>query len=294
MVTLSLLYPIGINMSYGADPILKCTILISMKIKPYLEAVEGIKKVFNKDPDIKTEFFFLEDVEKAWKTKQIFSNTTHENSSIIAVGPEAALFLKSNLRDKSIIQVITMVSNPSSLLPHQETSFCGFFLSVNARDQIESLNGTFPQIKSLGILYDERYNSKYIKKAKIIGSYLNINIIPLMVRSKDQVPALLEKNWKKIDGLLLIPDATVISASFVKYIIKDGIFNNVPVIGYNNFFIQSGALMAFVYDYEHVGMTTAVFARDLIMGKQKCRLIASDFRVVVNKRIVRYLGLKEK
>jgi len=284
---------IGLKNCYAAEPIAKCTVLISLKIKPYLEAVDGIREAFNDFSDIETEFFFLEDIIKSRKDEPFSLKGTYQYKSVIAVGPEAVLFLKSNPPDQSIYKIYTMVSNPSSLLPQQGTSFCGFFLSVNARDQIRSITRTFPKIKSVGILYDEQYNKEYISRAKLIGLASGIEIQPLMVSAKEQVPELLRNNWDKIDGLLLIPDATVISASLVKYIIKDGISHNVPVIGYNNFFIHSGALMAFVYDYQQIGRTTALFVKELLLNNGKCQTNASEFHIVVNSSIEKYLGFKK-
>jgi putative ABC transport system substrate-binding protein len=91
--------------------------------------------------------------------------------------------------------------------------------------------------------------------------------------------------------LLLIPDPTVISASLIKYIIKDGISNRVPVIGYNRFFIQNGALMAFVYDYEQIGKETALMLREILFEKKVCRSNPAAFTVVINQRIARQFNI---
>lgn len=281
----------GIKNCHADTASAKCTILISMKIKPYLQAAEGIKEAFDKIENIDTEIFFLEDVEKSWKNDKTLFAMDHPNRSIIAVGPEAVTFLSSNFFDKSIVKVFTMVSNSFPLISKKASSLCGLFLEVNAENQISWIAKVLPQVKSLGILYDKEYNMEYIFQAEKTGKNAGIKIKPLMVSSKDEVPEILRKNWRQLDGLLLIPDATVISASLVKDIIKDGISHNVPVIGYNRFFSQSGALMSFMYDYHKIGTETAILVKKLLFDNRECSSRAADFKIIINRNISKYLGV---
>ncbi len=261
-----------------------------MKIKPYFDAVEGIKSVLNQF-DILTEYFFVEDVRNKWNSSEPSKNGTIHSKVVIAVGPEAVLFLKSTPLDPSVIKIFTMVSNPFSLIPKKYSSFCGFYFSVDAKEQLTWIAKTLPRIKSLGILYDQVNNQDYVSRAVKSGYEAGIHIQPLMVNSKDEVPESLRKNWSNLDGLLLIPDATVISASLVKYIIRKGLSNNVPVIGYNRFFIQSGALMSFVYDYHKIGRQTGQLVKGTLLNGSKCKSTVTQFEVVINKNIATHLGM---
>lgn len=269
----------------------QCLVLISMKIKPYLEALEGIKTDLKEFPDITIESFFLEDVEASWRNGFPFLKKNHQYRSIIAVGPEAALYLNSNPPDPSIVKIFTMISNPAAIIPQQDASFCGIFLSVDAKEQVPWIAKSLPDVKTLGILYNPRHNQDYVATAQAGGTAAGIRIEPLRVESRDEVPELLRKNWHRLDGLLMIPDPTVISASLIKYIIKDGISNSVPVIGYNRFFIQNGALMAFVYNYEQIGRETALMLREVLFGKRVCRSNPAAFSVVINQRMARQFNI---
>lgn len=289
MVFFIVMGPVGNETSHASENSGRCIILISLKIKPYLEALEGIKAYLKAFPEITIEPFFLEDVETSWQKDPPFSKGVDRHQSIIAVGPEAALFLHVNFPDHAIRKIFTMISNPSTIIPQHESSFCGIFLSVNARTQVTLIAKALPDVRTLGILYNPHNNQDYVSLAQKTGTAAGIKIKPLMVGARDEVPELLRNNWKNLDGLLLIPDATVISASLVKHIIKDGLSNNVPVIGYNRFFIQNGALMAFVYDYEQIGRETAVMVRQLFLEKTGCRTMPAAFSIVANQRIAKQL-----
>lgn len=273
----------------GGEPSATCTVLISMKIRPYLEALEGIKKVFGRDKTVDLESYYLTDVESSWK-KSAYIKQDYDHHAVIALGPEALAFLTENSPDPGVHKVYSMIVDP--VVPSsRETSFCGYFLSVDANEQLYWINRVLPAVSRLGILYDPRYNSDYVDRALQVSMEQEITVEPLTVGSKRDVPETLRVNWKKIDALLLIPDATVISSSLVKYIIKDALSNKVPVIGYNRFFLKNGALMAFTYDYEAIGMDTANYVKQLMMEQIHCREAESRFSITVNKPIADQLGI---
>jgi putative ABC transport system substrate-binding protein len=117
-----------------------------------------------------------------------------------------------------------------------------------------------------------------------------LKIVPLKVLSKKDIPDILKQHWEDIDALWLIPDQTVISESIVQYIIREALSENVPVIGYNRFFYESGAAMAFVFDYEEVGRQTGRLAVSMLSGRA-CEKETPVFRVWLNLRVIDKLGI---
>ena len=99
------------------------------------------------------------------------------------------------------------------------------------------------------------------------------------------------QHWKEIDVLWLIPDRTVISESIVQHIIKEALFNRVPVIGYNRFFYESGAAFSFVFDYIELGKQTAKLAIDMLSGKA-CQKNNPVFHAWLNPRVISRLGIE--
>ncbi|MCX5839680.1 MAG: hypothetical protein NTW71_14390 [Deltaproteobacteria bacterium] len=182
-----------------------------------------------------------------------------------------------------------MVLNPPPISGKTETA-CGVPLDVPAKRQLEMIDQGFRTVKRLGLLYDPRYNSEFFMKAAAEAAYFDLKIVPLKVSSKKDIPAVLKQNWENIDALWLIPDQTVISESIVQYIIKDALFKKIPVIGYNRFFYESGAALAFVFDYEELGRQTGRLAANMLMGKA-CEKENPVFRVWLNLRVIDKLGM---
>ena len=79
-------------------------------------------------------------------------------------------------------------------------------------------------------------------------------------------------------------------ASIVEYVIQQSIYKKVPVIGYNRFFYESGASLAFVIDYREVGIQCAHEARRVLAGAP-CRQVAPVFQLWLNTRVMGKLGV---
>ena len=115
-----------------------------------------------------------------------------------------------------------------------------------------------------------------------------IEIVPLKVDSRKEIPSLLKNYLTDMDALWLIPDRTVISESIVRYVIKEAFMKNVPTIGYNRFFYESGALMAFIFNYQELGGQAAqkVLAA---LSDRACSDSVPLFQVWINKRVAEKL-----
>jgi putative ABC transport system substrate-binding protein len=207
----------------------------------------------------------------------------------VAVGPEAVRFASEEAALEKTPWLYTMVLNPPKVSGRTETA-CGVPLDIPAKRQLEMVAQGLTAVKRLGLLYDPRYNSEFFTKAVTEASLLDLKIVPLKVSSKKDIPTVLKQQWENIDALWLIPDQTVISESIVQYIIKDAVFKKTPVIGYNRFFYESGAAVAFVFDYEELGRQTGRLAANVLLGKA-CEKESPAFHVWLNLRVIDKLGL---
>jgi len=181
-----------------------------------------------------------------------------------------------------------MVLNPDEVLP-QIKDACGIALNISVEKQIQILAHAIPDMQGMGLLYDPKYNAAFANRAVLNTASLGMRIIPLEVSSKKQIPIVLKSHWESIDVLWLIPDRTVISESIVRYIIKEAMSNGVAVVGYNRFFYESGAMLAFVLDYRQIGIKTAWFVCNIISG-EPCRPGDPEFYTWINENVKNKLG----
>jgi putative tryptophan/tyrosine transport system substrate-binding protein len=267
----------------------KVAIVVSQNIRPYIEGVEGMSVVLSESANVKVQMFSLEKF-KGKSRDVLVQNLSGEKFDLfVAVGPEALRFVREEPLLEKTNWLYSMVLNPPRVTGQTETA-CGVPLDIPAQRQLEMIDQGFRAVKRLGLLYDPRYNSEFFLKAATEAPSHDLKIVPLKVSSKKDIPVVLKQNWENIDALWLIPDQTVISESIVQYIIKEALFKKIPVVGYNRYFYESGAALAFVFDYDELGRQTGRLAASVLMGKA-CEKETPVFHTWLNLRVIDKLGI---
>ncbi len=271
------LLPLGIGVAHSVGTV---AVVISQRIRPYMEVLEGINEgLSGKGIDLSVHYLG-DDVKSAAIQRELQRNRP---ALLVAVGPEA-------------MSLSTSVDAPvmySAVLSPPTDFSCGVSLNIPVYVQLGQIEKFFPAMKRVGILFDPAHNQGFYEEAQRVSAFMDVTIVPLRVSSTDVLSSVLRENWDKVDGLWMIPDPTIISASLVQYIIKQALFQKKAVLGYNHFFIQSGALFAFEFDYEALGKQTAEqILRHLF--QEHCSRKAPVFHTRINTKIAQKLGIQWK
>ncbi|MBI5557263.1 MAG: hypothetical protein HY885_06460 [Deltaproteobacteria bacterium] len=263
-------------------------IVVSQKIRPYLAALDGATKHLQTAGNVKTDFFTLSDYPQSKYPSLLQDIAAHNYKAIIAIGPEAALFLTETDQGLGLPPIVfTMLLNPEKIIG---SNGCGIFLNIPIAMQIEKIGQVLPCVKKIAILYDPAFNGGYVKTAAAAAAGIGLEIVPLEISSKQELPRVLDRHWSEMDAIWFIPDQTVISESIVSYIIKEAFIHNIPTIGYNSFFSESGALLSFVFDYEQLGAQAASLSLQLMKG-EACPDEPPRFRLHLNPEVMRKLSV---
>ncbi len=253
-------------------------VLISDSIRPYIEAVEG----FSESMSSEVVEFTLYSKKKSLPPKVTDSSW----ELVLAVGPNAAGLLIE--LPPSIPRMYTMVLNPRDALP-KGMDVPGVSLNIPADLQLIVISELLPKVKRVGVFYDKRFNADHIAQLLDAASTLGLEVIPVSVTSKRELRDSLTGRLPNLDAVLMVPDPTVISESVVVFVIKESLKSRVPVIGYNRFFQEEGALFSFIIDYREVGRKTAELAQRLLRGEH----VGSEpppIQVRINRNLARKFG----
>ena len=268
-------------------------IALSQKIHPYMQAVSGLKSAWSEQQEVSWDILLLEKKNEL-ELENLKQRLQQEPFDlIVTIGPEATSFLHSLKSEIDAPIIYSMVLDSDKLIS-DSVNACGISLFIPVGDQIQAISASLPQVKRIGLLYTPKYNAEFVLQARAAGSQqADLRVIPLPIASQEDIPSTLEENWDRLDGLWLIPDRTVISKRLVQYIIKEALYNEVPVIGYNRFFYQTGAAMAFIFDYQAIGRQTGNLARQWLTS-HTCRQTVPAFEVRLNERVLDKLGLNRE
>ncbi len=267
----------------------KAAVFISDTIKPYFEAVKGLEAYFE-NKEVMLKIVELKDQDQA-EFDDIGRDLLEKGYVYwAAIGPKATeIIYACRLPDVSA-RVYSMVLDPEVILVTKPVDFCGVSLQIPPVAQAEEIAGLFSPPARVGIIFDPAYNQAFtaqaVKAFEARGRILEL----LPVASRREVPYVLAQGVKKINLLWMIPDQTVISESIIQYIIKQAMQQGIGVIGYNRYFLNQGAVAAFVIDYEKVGGQTGEIL-EKIMDYGSCKSSDPLFVLNVNSRLMKILGL---
>lgn len=233
-------------------------IIKSSDIIPYQKAIEGFKQSF---PDgTYTEYSIEEDFRDTGKS--IVARAVNKGGDlIVAVGPEAAYLM--NTDSSAIPKVFTMVLDPEKFLG-KERLYPGVSLNIPLGFQLEQIRSGFPARKRVGVLYTQEQNQKTIDAILPRARDLGLSVMGIPIVSPKEIPELLKSLQSAIDILWIIPDRTIGSEKILKYLLKSVLMKNIPVVGFNEWFADNGAILSFSIDYEAIGRQTGELAQQLL------------------------------
>ncbi|MCX5875945.1 MAG: hypothetical protein NT087_06580 [Deltaproteobacteria bacterium] len=157
-----------------------------------------------------------------------------------------------------------------------------------AEAQFASILRQLPKLRRLGVLYDPANNQVWFTAAAAVAAARGFELVPLPVRRQEGKLAM-ASDFSRLDAILFIPDTSIISRSVIQHAIKQGVVHNTPVIGYNQFFYDSGAAFTLLIDYRTVGQQVARQVERLLAG-EKCDGVASpSHELVINEEVWRKL-----
>lgn len=258
-------------------------VLLSREIGPYVSMVEGLESRLNAP----AQRFFLDETGRPYSLSGRNATLNPQMYDVlVAVGPEALQYLQP--RAGGIPLAHAMVLNPRNVVTDPQWQPCGVGLSIPAEAQFVSLLRHLPSIKRLGVLFDPGNNQAWFKGAAVLAAGKGFELVPLQV-SRQGGKLEMVGDFARLDAILFIPDKSIISKAVIQYVIKQGVLTNTPVIGYNQFFHDSGAALSFLIDYQKVGQQVARQVERLLAG-EKCEGESPPmYEVVVNEEVWRAL-----
>ncbi len=256
-------------------------LFVSSKIRPYVEALDGFRS------QTQREFIVVYLDENPELARHYLK--TGQLDTAVAIGPEAAKLIYSD-GVKVPVKMVIMTLDIKKLLPWADP--CGIDLRVPISFQVTEIVARLGRGKRLAIIYNPGENSDIIREASEACRKAGLNFTPLPVEGSDEIMKRLAPKIDHIDLLLFIPDSTVISEKVVTHLTKEALLKAVGVIGYNHFFYETGALMAFTIDYRMVGIKGAQLLEGLL-GGQTCRLLPPPVKIEWNEKVFRLLGARK-
>lgn len=274
----------------GVSAAVDINLIISRNIRPYLEASEALRAAL--DASLKADIHVYELFRYKGNARKSLADqlrTQGQGALFISIGPEATAFLWQEAAPPGERKLYSIVLNPDTVSSDISPD-CGVSLNIPPSLQLAAIGRCLPDARRIGIFYDPQFNTGFFAQAERAADLQGLGLVPLQVSAKKEIPDVFSAAIQELDAIWLIPDRTVISESIAQYIIKQSILQGVPVVGYNQFFYNSGAAAAFVFDYAELGRQTARMAIERLQTGE-CRYHMPDFEVWINQSVFKKLEI---
>jgi len=264
-------------------------VVVSRKIRPYVQVTDGILEHIGPavtGPDV----YFLSPEDES-VTAQIRDRLMQTGYDLVAaVGPEAAgLVWEPGIPGGKIYAALL---DPDTV-PGLPKDACGISLRIPVPIQVAVIKDTFPSLKKIGLLFDPDHNRWFFDTAVSAAASRQavFEIIPLEVTSRNRIGQVLKEGLGQVDAVWMIPDQTVISEKLIQYVIRQALYANAGVIGYNPYFTRAGAVFSFEFDYKNLGNQAGdVMTQYLTEGI--CPAAPPVFDTRINLKMVEKLGMQ--
>lgn len=229
-------------------------------IHPYTQALEGFKS----ECDFKITTFFVES--KLKKNREVLKKIKSKKPVLVlTIGLNATLLVKDEIDDIPILYCMVMNPEKHGLIESGHSNISGITLKVPAKTQLAQLAEVIPNIKKIGVIYNENNTGLLIEEGRRFLKDKNIDLVFENISLKKSVPKAARRLVKKgVDALWLPPDQTIVTIDSCKFLILLSIENNIALMTYAGSFVQAGALLSLSPDYFAVGAQAGEIAKDII------------------------------
>lgn len=208
---------------------------------------------------------------------------------VVAVGARA---VQLALQQKTVPVVHCMVLQDAGAF--DTATSVGVPLSVSARARLEAMKRVAPTAKKLGVLYDPRVNARAIAELEAAAETTGHAIVRAGASSATDAPAALDALLPRIDGLIVIPDATVVTKQLVSFLVLRAFDKRLPVLAFSEALVRVGMLAALAPQYKDNGRQCALLAKRVLAGEKPADLhgaVEMNGVLVVNSATAKKIGV---
>lgn len=189
---------------------------------------------------------------------------TQQPDLVFCVGPKA--YLATNQATQRVPIIFSSAINWQRLSIGRNSFGIANELPVDF--QFTTFRHLFPSLHKLGLLYSEKFNEEIARVATRAGKDVGIDVLLQAVHKPSDLDEGLRSVLPRVDALWLISDPTVLSSeSSLKRLFDAALKAKVPVIAYDDAFIESGALLAITADLATMGSQAAFMAEQIGSGQ---------------------------
>jgi len=221
-----------------------------------------------------------------------FSATTPAPDLVVTVGLKAAIWVTPRTQAPLLATLIpqSQYAELSRQRPRGSTT-SAIFLNQPLDRQIDLLHTALPERKKVGLLHSPEVNLDIDETRSILARYG----MTLISRSSSQTGTLhkdLEFVLGRSDVLLVIPDSDIYNSNTIRNILLQSYRHGIPLVGYSQALVKSGALCATYSSPEQIAtQTSAMMSQFFKSGTLPIPQPPQLFSIATNTDVAQSMGI---
>lgn len=261
-------------------------VLFSDSTKNTQRTISGLEWSLKKcEPPCRVTQHFLtstDATERDWVAQQ-------DPTVLLTVGSIATEFANKNF--PKIPVVFAKVLNPieSGFIGSWEKPgghVTGAALDIPVGQQIERFAMVIPNLKSIGVIYTIS-SARLVEEARKSCSKSGVRLVAIQISSTKDLPAALDSLCNSVDGIWTIADELLSTPQFIRHTLVETLRAKIPIMGFNQNFVENGALFCLEADYKFIGRQAGDLAVAVLQGRD-----VTTLKPTVPDVVYLYLNLK--
>ncbi len=273
----------GYTLAYGEQ---RVVMLYSDSTKHTLRTIAGIEwslKDCNPPCQIVPHFLKSTDDNRKNEVAALKANV------LLTIGSTTTAFADKNFPDIPI--VFAKVLNPieSGFIASWDKPghhVTGAALDIPVDQQMQKFSTVIPKMKRIGVIYTSS-SVRLVEEARKACSALGLGLTAIQIASTKDLPAAVDSLCHSVDGIWTIADELLSSPQFIRHTLVETLRARIPIMGFNQNFVENGALFCLEADYKFIGRQAGEMVAALIQGKS-----IGSIRPSVPDVVYLYLNLK--
>lgn len=201
---------------------------------------------------------------------------------VLSVGTEAARLSGPCAEGAPRVAALTIGPGPTRRIAP---------LDVPPAEMMRAARRWFPQARRIGAIVNRA--TALHTPAEIEAAAREASLRPMVVECArpEDLPAAFERLAQDCDLVWCLPDTQLYTAATLKRLVLASLSTGVPLVGFSESFLRSGAAMALYPDFDRVASHTADCVRLMLARRPVPAASPAYFVVGVNRRVMRLLHL---
>jgi len=240
----------------------KVVIIVSENGVPFSEALAGFQQVLRKQAG-----------QGGWEIYQLEGDPANAAQAVQKAKKTGAglVFTLGSLATEAALKEMVNTYVIAGLVLRADVlkkapNATGVILEFSFETQFKWMHNFFPNIRTIGVIYNSMENQGKIEAAAIVAERMGLKLETQKIQVPQDLPHALERIAKRADVLWGVADSLVLTPQTAKQVLLFSFQNHIPFVGLSSAWVKAGAFYSLDWDYKDLGMQCGEMALKILQG----------------------------